>query len=108
MTMPTAPFADIEQMLTDVTVGMLANVVAIPLAGEPFAAFFTVAGVDPLEPPSFVGNYELRYAARAALLDVGDLLVIRGGHFRVAGDPAPIGAGTEFVARLREDRCVCA
>ncbi len=106
MATPAAPFADIEQMLTDVTVGMLANVVVTPLAGEPFAAFFTVAGVDPLAPPSFVGDYELRYAARAALLQVGDLLVIRGGHYRVAEDPAPIGAGTEFTVRLREDRCV--
>jgi len=98
----TAPFADIEDMLTEATISMLSNVVVTPATGGEFIAILRLADTDPLSPPSIVGDYELRYALASVALAPGDILSIRGQQYRVADDPYRIGDGREAVARLRE------
>lgn len=97
-----APFADIEDMLTEATISMLSNVVVTPATGGEFVAILRLADTDPLSPPSIVGDYELRYALASVALAPGDILSIRGQQYRVADDPYRIGDGREAVVRLRE------
>lgn len=97
-----AQFADIEAILTDTTMSMLANVIVTPATGGEFVAILRLADTDPLSPPSIVGDYELRYALASVALAPGDILSIRGQQYRVADDPYRIGDGREAVARLRE------
>lgn len=73
-----------------------------PAAGAAFHGLFDAADLDPLSPPSIVGDYQLRYPLAAATLAPGDLLTLRGQQYRVADDPYRIGDGREAVVRLRE------
>lgn len=73
-----------------------------PAAGAAFHGLFGAADLDPLSPPSIVGDYELRYPLASATLSPGDLLALRGQQYRVADDPYRIGDGREAVVRLRE------
>ena len=98
----TAPFADIEDMLTESTISLLSNVVVTPATGGEFLAIFRLADTDPLSPPSIVGDYQLRYPLAAATLAPGDVLTLRGAQYRVSDDPYRIGDGREAVVRLRE------
>lgn len=73
-----------------------------PAAGVAFHGLFDAADLDPLSPPSVVGDYQLRYPLAAATLAPGDLLTLRGAQYRVSDDPYRIGDGREAVVRLRE------
>ena len=100
-----APFADIEAMLTDTTMSMLANVIVTPAAGDPFPAMLDVANTEFFDTISDV-DYTLRYVAGPALergdtLTVsGSLLVGEGVQLTVTEKPAPQHAGHEYVATL--------
>jgi hypothetical protein len=73
-----------------------------PAAGVAFHGLFDAADLDPLSPPSVVGDYQLRYPLASATLAPGDLLTLRGQQYRVSDDPYRIGDGREAVVRLRE------
>ncbi|WP_068635019.1 hypothetical protein [Thauera butanivorans] len=104
MTGLVAPFAEIEDMLTEATVGMLADVVVTPDGGEPFAGMLSLNDTD-----FFDGvrgcDWLLRYAAPAAL-QRGQNLTLAGsasapaGVLRVAEKPRALHGGREFVAPL--------
>ncbi|APR05643.1 hypothetical protein [Thauera chlorobenzoica] len=98
----TAPFADIEDMLTGAAFALLSNVVVTPATGGEFLAIFRLADIDPLSPPSIVGDYELRYPLADATLVPGDILTLRGQQYRVADDPYRLADGHEAVVPLRE------
>lgn len=104
MTGLVAPFAEVEDMLTETTVGMLADVVVTPEGGEPFVAMLSLNDTD-----FFDGvrgcDWLLRYAAPAAL-QRGQSLTLAGsssvptGALRVAEKPRALHGGREFVAAL--------
>lgn len=102
---PSAPFADIESMLTDTTMGMLANVVVTPSEGEPFAAMFDVDTTDFFDSARGV-DYVLRYASSHSLergenLTVsGSPLVAEGVTLTVSEKPRSTAAGHEYIAPL--------
>lgn len=107
MTVAAAPFADIEAMLADVTVSMLANVIATPMGGgDAFPAMFDVADTEFFDHAAGA-DYTLRYAATAASLARGDDLTLSANPLvgldvvlRVVATPRPLHGGHERVARL--------
>lgn len=102
---PSAPFADVESALTEVTMSMLANVVVTPSEGEPFAAMFDVDTTEFFD-SARGADYVLRCAASHSL-ERGDTLTVSGSPL-VAGDvvltvaekPRPVAAGHELIAPL--------
>ena len=96
-----APFATLEGHIAASTVTMLANVVVTPeLGGEPFVAEFDLADVDPIAPPSIIGDAQITYLATAAVLHPGETVWINERPYRVASDPMRDGA--LLTAQLRE------
>ncbi len=102
---PSAPFADIESMLTDTTMGMLANVIVTPTTGEPFLAMLDVAATEFFD-SSRGADYTLRYASTHAL-SRGDTLTVAGSPLvgldvvlKVSEKPTALRAGHESVAPL--------
>lgn len=100
-----APFADLEHMLTDVTMSMLANVIVTPQSGVAFPAQFDVGSTDFFESARGC-DFTLRYAG-AGTLARGEIVTIAGSplvaddiELQVAEKPRPQGAGYEFIAPL--------
>lgn len=98
-----APFAEIEDMLTDATFDLLSNAVVTPAAGTAFNGIFSVSDRDAFDAAQ-VGDYTLRYPVAAATLQAGDRLTISGQAYRVADHPRRIGDGREAVVALMDDR----
>ena len=96
-----APFATLEGHIAASAVTMLANVVVTPeLGGEPFVAEFDLADVDPIAPPSIIGDAQITYLATAAVLHPGETVWINERPYRVASDPMRDGA--LLTVQLRE------
>lgn len=96
-----APFATLEGHIAASTVTMLANVVVTPeLGGESFVAEFDLADIDPIAPPSIIGDAQITYLATAAVLHPGETVWINEQPYRVASDPMRDGA--LLTVQLRE------
>jgi len=95
-----APFATLEADIAARTVTMLANAVVAPELGEPFLAEFDLADVDPIAPPSIIGDAQITYLATAATLQPGATVWINATPYRVASDPVRDGA--LLTVQLRE------
>lgn len=100
MSMSLAPFSAIESRIAASTLTMLANVVVTPAGGEPFGAEFDLADIDPIAPPSIIGDAQITYLATAGVLQPGDTILIDATPWRVASDPVRDGA--LLIAQLRE------
>lgn len=100
MSMSLAPFSAIESRIAASTLTMLANVVVTPAGGEPFGAEFDLADIDPIAPPSIIGDAQITYLATAAVLHPGETVWINERPYRVASDPMRDGA--LLTVQLRE------
>lgn len=98
--MSLAPFAAIEQRIAAVTSARLANVVVATDCGRAFMAEFDLTDVDPIAPPSIIGDAQITYLATAAVLHPGDTVWINEQPYRVASDPMRDGA--LLTVQLRE------
>lgn len=101
--MSLSPFADLEARMAQACAARLANVIATPAAGAPFAA--QLDALDRLAyDAAIVGDYRLRYLAAAATLAEGDELTLDGplaGDYRVATTPEHINAHDATVQLVR-------
>lgn len=98
--MSLAPFAAIEQRIAAVTSARLANVVVATDCGRAFLAEFDLADIDPIAPPSIIGDVQITYLATAADLEPGATVWINETPYVVASDPVRNGA--LLTAQLRE------
>lgn len=100
----SAPFADVEAMLSEQTHALLDNVVVTPASGgQPFTAQFDVADRSAFD-AAVVGDYTLRYlAADAAGLAQGQVLEIAGASYEVAERPVRINAHEMLVGLIEHD-----
>lgn len=98
--MSLAPFAAIEQRIAAVTSARLANVCVVLPNGQVIGAEFDLADVDPIAPPSIIGDAQITYLATAAVLHPGETVWINERPYRVASDPMRDGA--LLTVQLRE------
>lgn len=96
-----APFADIENMLSETTMGMLANVV-VQANGATFGAMLDVTDRTAYDTVT-IGDYSLRYLTADVRIEQGDEVTVSAGplagSYAVAEPPQRIN-GHESVAGL--------
>lgn len=104
--LPATPFADLDDMLTATTLGMLADVIVIPEGGgAPFAAMLEHGALDRFD-GTRVSDWVIRYAApnvlaKSAYLSVqGSQRLAADTRLQVVADPEPQHGGREFLAYL--------
>lgn len=98
---PIAPFAESESMLSDVTMGVLSNVIVTPATGDAFPAMFDVADRQAFDAAT-VGDYRLRYQTVAAVLEKGDTITIDSAEYLVLTHPERINGHESAVELARE------
>lgn len=93
-----APFADIEDMLTETTFALLSNVVVTPAIGAAFLAMLDSATQDAFD-LTRATDITLRWPAASATLGESDEITANGQRYRLAEPPVTLNAH-ELSARL--------